>query len=259
MTGARNGRRYRLRACAMVTTPSSPPQIIEFGRADVEAEGQKIAAVDKPMSALYRPTGHLSRPEDVAGITHDDVQGRPTCGWAALKAAIWSPVPPDVLVAHDASKAKMLLPPTTHLSLPWVCTYKVARQLWPWAPGFALDELVEWRGLRKECKPAAPHCDRAATRARDTAVLLGKFIESGVTLNQMLLMSAVITAPLSPPPLPDDESGWGLVPDDDLHWFARQAINLPTYVRQRASKEKARRAAHGAERDIRFEPQVLPD
>ncbi len=116
-----------------------------------------------------------------------------------------------------------------------------------WAPGFTLDELVVWRGLREGCEPPAPHHDRAAARARDTAALLTDLIRLGVTLNQMLLMSAVITAPLSPPPLKDDETGWRLVPDDNLHWLARHAINLPVGVRTRASREKARRTARVGE------------
>jgi hypothetical protein len=128
-----------------------------------------------------------------------------------------------------------------------------------WAPGFTLDELVVWRGLREGCEPPAPHHDRAAARARDTAALLTDLIRLGVTLNQMLLMSAVITAPLSPPPLKDDETGWRLVPDDNLHWLARHAINLPVGVRTRASREKARRTARVGEWDARFEPPVLPD
>ena len=256
MTGA-EVRRYRLRACAAVTTTSWRTEIVEFGRVDLETQGDKIVRCDPPMSALYKPAGYLPPPDDIAGITAGDLLKRPICGWDKLKGAIWQPMPPDVLVAHGANKMRMLLPATTHLPLPWACSYKIARQLWPAAPGFTLDDLMQWRGLRDGSDPAAHH-DRAAARARDVAALLADMARD-VTLSEMLRMSAVVTAPLSPPPLHDDDIGWRVVPDDDLRWLARDDVNLPAEIRARASKEQARRVATGAAKDIGFDPWVLPE
>ncbi len=242
MSGVGTARRYLLRVCAAVTTTSSPPEITEFGRLDVQVEGKKIVQSDEPMSALYRPAGCLPEPEDIAGITEGDLLQRPICGGDRLKRAIWNPAPPDVLVAHDASRIRVLLPPITHMPLPWISTYKIARQIWPWAPGFTLDELVEWRGLRAS-KSASLHSDRAAARARDTAALLAELLRLGMPLNQLLFLSAVTVAPLLPPPLQDDEIGWRGLPDDELRWLAGAATNLPADVRTRACREKARRIA----------------
>ncbi len=119
MTGAGTGRPYRLRACAMVTTRSWTPEIIEFGRVDIETRGDEVVRSDKPMSALYRQTGCLPEPDDVAGINENDLRRRRSCTPSVLKRAIWAPTPPDVLVAHGASRMRMLIPATTHMPLPW--------------------------------------------------------------------------------------------------------------------------------------------
>ena len=258
MTGAGTGRPYRLRACAMVTTRSWTPEIIEFGRVDIETRGNEVIRTDEPMSALYRQTGCLPEPDDVAGISEDDLRRRRSCTPSVLKRAIWAPTPPDVLVAHGASRMRMLIPATTHMPLPWICTAKVARILCPTAPGYTLDELAVWLGLSAEDEPAPTHHDRAAVQASRLAALLTE-LARGATLNQMLLFSAAITAPLIPPPLPDDDAGWRLVPDDELAWFAHHAIQLPIHVKPRAARERARRIAAGGPRDVGFDPYTLPD
>ena len=258
MTGAGTGRPYRLRACAMVTTGPWTSDIVDFGRVDIETRGDVVIRSDQPMSALYRQTGCLPEPDDVAGIAEDDLRGRRVCRPPILKRAIWAPTPPDVLVAHGASSMRMLIPAITHMPLPWICTYKVARMLCPTAPGYTLDELAGWLGLSAGDEPAPPHHNRAAVQASRTAALLTQ-LARGATLNQMLLMSAIITPPLLPPPMPDDDASWRLVPDDDLHWFAHHAIELPIHVKPRAARERARRIAAGGPRDVGFEPYTLPD
>ncbi len=258
MTGVKTGRSYRLRACAVVTTGSWTPEIVEFSRVDIVTGGNEVVRSDEPMSALYRPTGCLPEPDDVAGIAEDDLRGRRICRPPILKGAIWAPTPPDVLVAHGASSMRMLIPAITHMPLPWICTYKVARMLCPTAPGYTLDELAVWLGLSAGDEPAPPHHNRAAVQASRTAALLAELTRSA-TLNQMLLMSAIITPPLLPPPMPDDDAGWQMVPDDELAWFAHHAIKLPIHVKPRAARERARRIAAGGPWDVRFDPYTLPD
>lgn len=258
MTGVKAARSYRLRACAVVTTGSWTPEIVEFGRVDILTHGNEVVRSDEPMSALYRPTGCLPEPDDIAGIAEDDLSQRRNCTPSTLKRAIWAPTPPDVLVAHGASRMRMLIPAAMHMPLPWICTHKVARTLCPAAPGFTLDELVVWLGLSAGDGPAPLHHDRAAVQARRLAALLTTLSRSA-TLNQMLRFSAVINAPLVPPPLLDDDAGWQLVPDDELAWFDHHAIKLPIHVKPRAARERARRIAAGGPRDVGFDPYTLPD
>ena len=199
-------------------------------------------------------------PDDIADITARDLKLlQPGCTREILREAIWAPTEPHVLVTHDASRLKASIPTSTHMPLPWICTYKAARHVWPGAPGYTLNELVEWRGLCGDDLPASTqHSERAGVKALAIGALLTDLLRSA-SLNQLLTFSMVITASLVPPPLPDDEFGWSLVPDDNLHWFAAHAINLPDYVRPRARAEKFRRVSQGGAPHIRFDPPSLPD
>ncbi len=51
----------------------------------------------------------------------------------------------DVLVAHNAAFDRAFLPSDMHG--PWLCTYRLARHLWPQAPKHANQYLRYWLGL----------------------------------------------------------------------------------------------------------------
>ncbi len=45
MTGVKTARSYRLRACTVVTTGPWTPEIVEFGRVDIETHGKTSFAL----------------------------------------------------------------------------------------------------------------------------------------------------------------------------------------------------------------------
>jgi len=60
---------FLLRACAAVVTPANPlhsSEIVEFGRADMVAQPDRIG-IDEPQSYVYRTaSGELPAPETIA-------------------------------------------------------------------------------------------------------------------------------------------------------------------------------------------------
>jgi len=161
------------------------------------------------------------------------------CTPAELAAAINEPQRADVLVAHDASALRMLIPRAASAETPWICTYKVAKLLWPHADGYTREELIAWRGLASliETVGISDPAGRAARQARMTALLLADLMH-GATLNQLLKFSRVIIEPLRPAPDPADDAGWLLVPDDALHWIA------PSRHRFRLGRARTRSAGN---------------
>jgi hypothetical protein len=254
---------FTLRAYgAVIDHARSTPHILDWAYVDVFVKGDDVVGVSAPTSQCFRPVGELPPPEDIAGLAEEDFIVAPSISDEPLADTMYGFPAPQLVVAHGASRLCMLLPTRPPGCLGVICTEKLAVQLWPEAPGYALDDLVTWRTLCGDPSPVAWNGppERAAARACSTATLLIQFLGS-VPLRRLALLSAVSTRPAVPPPLPGDEHAWQLMPNDEVHFFAvhsGKVTGLPGYVQSCAQAEKARRSSLGIW-DLRFKPAVLPE
>ncbi len=256
-----SGKRYTLRLCSLLTTPSGfgAREIVELACLDVKLQGNEI---DVGVSRIWRfrpKILSLPPPDMIAGLTLSDLPPNGcSCNPDKIRAIFSEGGTPDVFVAHGASPLRVLLPDSLTSIRPWICTHKNALQLLPGASGYTLEELTSWIEARRGSNKGSLGIETG--RAGPRVLLLSRLFRELITtatLNQLLLFSSVICKPLSPPPLPSDKVGWTLLPDDDLHWFAQQNISLPLAIRSCARHEKARRIATGRTENLRFNPSSL--
>jgi exodeoxyribonuclease X len=82
-------------------------------------------------------------------ITSEDVADKP------LFAEVWPTVmeylADAVVVAHNAAFDRSMIPDTGR---PWICSYRLARHLWPDAPGHSNQVLRYWLNLKVDAKAA---------------------------------------------------------------------------------------------------------
>lgn len=148
------------------------PEVIEMGRYDVDCTGRTVLTGTAwrsfcrprgPISPATRAVHHIS-PEDVA----DAPQAREL--WDEFLSGDEEP---DYLVAHKADFEKHFTP---DIGVPWIDTYKVARIVWPDAPGHSNQALRY--GLELPCVMAyadPPH--RALPDAYVTAHLFARLLD----------------------------------------------------------------------------------
>jgi DNA polymerase III epsilon subunit-like protein len=112
----------RLRVIDLETTGMEPPaEIVEFGRADVVADGVRVT-IERPMTRLYRPLNGI--PPEALAVHHiteaDFTADTPVCTPDRLRLAVWGGSAPDVLVAHNAEfEQKFILPFGKHKGAVW--------------------------------------------------------------------------------------------------------------------------------------------
>jgi len=122
------------------TQEDEAAEIIEFGRTDVDIskrtivdDWQSFARPRCPIPAMTKAVHH---------ITEADVADAPDA------RELWGDFiendPPSYLVAHNARFEQHFTP---DFGIPWICTYKVARIVWPDAPGHSNQVLRYWLGL----------------------------------------------------------------------------------------------------------------
>ncbi len=212
----------RLRVIDIETTGEAPPaEIIEFGRVDVVRAGDAWV-VERPMARLYRPLGVI--PPETMAVHHittaDFTPDTPVCTPERLRQAIQGGERPDVLVAHNCAFERMFLDTALPVSLPWICTYKVALQVWPGAPRHSNQVLRYWRDLKLDPALAMPP-HRAGPDAYVTAHLLTGLLGSA-GVEQMVQWTR---EPKRLPTLPFGKHRglpWPEAPLDYLQWMARQ-------------------------------------
>lgn len=123
-------------------------EIIEFGRIDVDLATRDLS---NPWQAFASPRGPIPAvTKAVHHIVEADVAGAPTA------RDLWDQFfdecsDEDVLVAHNAKFEQHFTPDNGR---PWICTYKVARVLWPDAPTHSNQGLRYWLDLNID--PAGP-------------------------------------------------------------------------------------------------------
>lgn len=151
-------------------TPDNPDaEVIEMAKVDVIIEdGEFLWEPSRNWRSFCLPRGKIP-PETKAihHITEADVRDAPQARelWSTLLDDLGTD---DLIVAHNAKFEQHFTPP---VSQQWIDTYKVARVLWPDAPGHSNQCLRYWRGLIVGLSPTdMPH--RALPDAIVTAILL---------------------------------------------------------------------------------------
>ncbi|HST91520.1 MAG TPA: DNA polymerase III subunit epsilon, partial [Brevundimonas sp.] len=127
----------------------------------------------------------------------------------------------DVMVAHSARFERSFIADTATGGLPWICTVRSAKAVWPQAPGHSNQVLRYWRGLALDPAMANP-AHRAGPDAWVTAHLLIDLLKEA-TVEQML---AWTSEPRRLDRIPFGKhrgKPWSEPPEDYLRWMAAQA------------------------------------
>ncbi|MDB5596214.1 MAG: uncharacterized protein JWM36_3175 [Hyphomicrobiales bacterium] len=175
------------------------------GDVDESSKGEMFVNPRREMSIEARAVHHIRDAEliDAPAIDY---------GFRALMAGA-----PDAFVAHNAAFEREFF---AGGSIPWVCTLKVGRRLWPDAPSHSNQVLRYFLGLELEDAQAMPP-HRAAPDAFTTAHILVRALQSA-SLTDMIAWTN------SPSLLPRVNFGkhrgkkWTEVPRDYLEWIVKQ-------------------------------------
>ena len=156
-------------------------------------------------------------------LTDADVKDAPMWGSPGLDIDLQTT---DLLVAHNAAFDKAFVEAPDHI--PWVCTMRVAKHIWPDAPGFSNQVLRYWLDLNVSVDQP-PH--RALSDAIVTAHLLlrelAEIDESG-EMREEDLVAELVHLTQTPVLLKKvafekhRDKTWREVPPDYLGWAIRQ-------------------------------------
>lgn len=211
----------RLRVVDLETTGGDrTAEIIEVGFVDVVRDGEGWRALP-PVTRLFRPRGEISvHAMAVHHLTPDDFSlDDPHCDEYALREMFAEPA--DVMVAHAAQFERNFIADTAHGGLPWICTVRSAKAVWPQAPGHSNQVLRYWRGLKLDPAVANP-AHRAGPDAWVTAHLLIDLLKEA-TVEQMIEWTR---EPRRLDRIPFGKhrgSRWSDAPADYLRWMSGQS------------------------------------
>lgn len=231
----------RLRVVDLETTGGDrSAEIIEVGIVDVTADGAGCWVASPPVSKLFRPRGPISvHAMAVHHLTLEDFcEADPHCDEYALREMFAEPA--DVMVAHSARFERGFIADTATGGLPWICTVRASKQVWPEAPGHSNQVLRYWRGLRLDPARALP-AHRAGPDAWVTAHILIDLLKAA-TVEQMLAWTAEPRRLARIPFGKHRGRAWAEAPDDYLRWMAGQG-EMDAEVVAAARQELDRRAA----------------
>jgi exodeoxyribonuclease X len=157
-------------------------EIIEFGYTDVDVDHSLLGS---DWRSFARPRGPIPPiTKAVHHITEADVADAPDARDLFDRLAAGQPDEPAYFVAHNAKFEAHFTP---DMGIPWICTYKVARVVWPDAPGHSNQVLRYWLNL-----PVDPIRAEPAHRALpDTYVTAHLFLRllAEKTPDEMILIS----------------------------------------------------------------------
>ena len=233
----------RLRVVDLETTGGDrTAEIIEVGIVDVVRDGPGWRALP-PISKLFRPRGEISvHAMAVHHLTPEDFcEADPHCDEYALREMFREPA--DVMVAHAARFERGFIADTATGGLPWICTVRSAKVVWPQAPGHSNQVLRYWRGLRLDPAMANP-AHRAGPDAWVTAHLLIDLLKEA-SVEQMIEWTR---EPRRLDRIPFGKHRgrpWSEAPLDYLRWMAGQG-DMDADVVAAARQEIGRRTASGA-------------
>jgi exodeoxyribonuclease X len=167
------------------TPEDENPEVIEMGSYDVDIATRRVDT-GTAWQSLCRPRGEIPAvAKAVHHITEEDVASAPDARelWDRLLSITGETVP-AYLVAHNAKFEQHFTPDA---GTPWICTYRVARIVWPDAPGHSNQALRYWLDL--DCDPRLSHPPhRALPDAYVTAHLFCRVLEHK-TPDEMVVIS----------------------------------------------------------------------
>lgn len=137
------------------TPEDENPEVIEMACYDVPLTGTVLPCPGNWFQSLCRPRGPIPPvARAVHHISDDDVRDAPDARelWDTL-LSISGGKTPSYLVAHNAKFEQYFTPDA---GTPWICTYRVARIVWPDAPGHSNQVLRYWLALPCEDELAQP-------------------------------------------------------------------------------------------------------
>ncbi len=196
--------------------------------------GKEIAPAFSSLVNPERPIPPQS--SGVHHITDKMVQDAPT--WDKLLPELQTHIEKThVLVAHNAAFDRSFLP---DFGKPWLCTYRLARHLWPDAPDHKNQTLRYWLGLEFEADAHSAAGDTLVTahvllyllqayREKGLLSTIGKLIEYANSPIEVIKMpfGKYFGVPLSE--IPVDYLQWVLNNmndlDTDLKWTIRKQLN----------------------------------
>ena len=245
-----------LRIVAVEATAMATPEVVGLARADLLIDKCGRFVVQAPRAIRRSSAADEGSPTPRA------------CTPADLGYLVWGTGTPQVLVGHGAAVWDHL-PPAISRSLPRIDMARVARLVWPGAPGYGCAELVAWLGLEPavlvppQGSPEAP-----ARMVLETAALLvtAAFVEMGSwrvhsrpvaaslfgdlagdpVLQAMVDISAVPAPPIDPVPSPaDGRAAWHRLGGSDLAWITADPA-ASVFARATAQGELHRRAIRDA-------------
>lgn len=196
-------------------TTGFPPEaaVCEIGWYDVDeggvlpnSRGSMFVNPRREMSIEARAVHHIRDADlvDAAPIEH---------GFLALMSG-----EPDYFAAHNAKFEQEFF---AGGSIPWICTLKVARRIWPDAPSYSNQVLRYYLGLElDDCDAMPPH--RAAPDAFVTAHILAQAMAMATPGD----MAAWTSKPSLLPRVTFGKhrgAKWADVPRDYLEWIAKQS------------------------------------
>jgi exodeoxyribonuclease X len=233
----------RLRVVDLETTGGDrASEILEVGFVDVVADGTGGWSAAPPVTKLFRPRGEISfhamavHHLTPAHFREDD----PHCDEYALRAMFAEPA--DVMVAHSARFERGFIADTAVGGVPWICTVRSAKAVWPQAPGHSNQVLRYWRALDLDPALANP-AHRAGPDAWVTAHLLMDLLKEA-SVEQMIAWTA---EPRRVDRIPFGKhrgKAWGDAPLDYLRWMTGQG-DMDADVVAAARQEMERRATGG--------------
>lgn len=183
--------------------------LLEVGWAELAQDGEQG-------SSFVRYDGRIPAvAQAVHHITHEDVVGAPLRTTIADRLVALAPT---LVVAHNAEFDRGFLP--EFHALPWLCTWRCARHLWPEAPSHSVQVLRYWLGLKIDT-PAelAPHralYDVVVTREILRVMLGVRTLQELIVLQDQPVM--LTTIPFGK----HRGQRWNTVPRDYLAWLLRQ-------------------------------------
>lgn len=164
------------------TQDDEAAEIIEMAFSDVNVDGAFLVPGCEWQS-FCSPFGPIPpQTRAVHHITDDELAGAPQC--RELWGEFVENDPPSYLVAHNAKFEQHFTP---DFGIPWICTYKVARVVWPDAPGHSNQCLRYWLGLELDAERASPP-HRALPDTYVTAHILCRLLEHK-TADEMVTIS----------------------------------------------------------------------
>jgi exodeoxyribonuclease X len=203
---------------------------------------------------LFNPPGGI--PPVSSGVHHITpkmVAGLPPCTPKDCAALAISPpaageLVPFALVAHNAAFEQEWLSKYLPAEQRWICTLKVAAQLYPDWPSHANQACRYLLGLELDDAIAAPP-HRAGPDSYVTAQLLARFLKTAA-VRQMVewtrLPRMMTTCPIG------EHRGkpWSAVPADFLRWMLDKAKSMDDDAKYWARKELDNRARFAAQPDL---------